>query len=109
MREGLGMRVPIFCVAHGSRRGWEALCLDFDIAVQGDSFEEVRHNLEDAVRTYVEDAMQEDEPHRSRLLNRRAPLGIRLLWAARLFFATALARRDRDRTSTIEFPVSCPA
>jgi predicted RNase H-like HicB family nuclease len=103
------MRVPFFCVAHGSDQGWEALCLDFDISVQGSSFEDVRHSLEDAVRTYVVDALKEDEPHRSRLLNRRAPLGIRLLWAARIFFATVLARRGRDRTAALEFPVSCPA
>jgi hypothetical protein len=109
MREGPVLRAPFFCVAHGSSRGWEALCLDFDISVQGHTFEEVRCGLEDAVRTYVEDALKEDEPHRSRLLNRRPPLGIRLLWAARIFLTMAFARRGRDRTSTVEFPVSCPA
>jgi hypothetical protein len=109
MREHPPVPVPFFCVARGSPQGWEALCLDFDISVQGRSFEEVRRGLEEAVRTYVEDASKEEEPHRSRLLKRRAPLGIRLLWAARIFLAMARARRDRDRTATVEFPVSCPA
>jgi hypothetical protein len=100
---------PALCVARPSGSGWEALCLDFDIGVQGQSFVDVQCKLEDMVTSYIEDALQEEEPHRSRLLHRRTPLGVRLLWGVRIFLATVFGRRDGERPSSIEFPIQCPA
>ena len=47
------------CYATGDSGGWEAICVDFDIAVQGKSFEEVFQELKVAIREYVESAKQE--------------------------------------------------
>jgi hypothetical protein len=102
------MAHDILCVARGRGDRWEALCLDFDIAVQGRSFDEVRSMLSDAVTSYIADAEGEAEPARSKLLQRTVPLHVRLLWAWR-FFRTALSGTSRDGDSAVGFPVECPA
>jgi hypothetical protein len=98
----------LVCVAHGHAQSWEALCLDFDLAVQGQSLAEVRDALEHAIIDYIDTARAESEPARSRLLNRRAPFWIRLGWAFR-FFTRTISGKNRDSDSTIGFPVSCHA
>lgn len=72
------------CMA--ARRGsyWVAFCLDFDLAVQGDSLEEVRRRLEAQISEYVYDALVgEDRAHAQALLTRKAPLRLWLqyYWA----------------------------
>jgi hypothetical protein len=67
----------LLCSAEGMGNQWQALCLDFDIAVQGGSFAEVQLSLGDAINDYVEAAEQEDEPARAALLNRRTPVWLR--------------------------------
>jgi len=104
------MQSQILCVAHPSAAGgWEALCLDFDIAVQAATFDEAKDTLQYAVATYVEDAMKEEEPDKSRLLNRRAPLWVRLMWGWRLFLDAVRDGRDHGKNVTVGFPVTCPA
>jgi hypothetical protein len=98
-------REPL-CVARGGGERWEALCLDLDLAVQGRSFDEVRALLEEAVNTYMEDARAEAEPARARLLARRVPLHVRLLWAWR-FFKAALYGRTPGGDSAVWLPVVC--
>lgn len=97
-------------IARGRGDDWEAFCLDFDLAVQGRSFEEVRKSLVRAIELYLEAALSEPEPLRSRLLARRAPFLVRLMWACRVFWSalsTHATHRDRN-PSTVEF-LACPA
>lgn len=94
----------IQCHAHRSGDGWEAFCPAFDIAVQGGTFLEVRAVLEDAINTYVETAIAEPEPSRSRLLARRAPWYMRLAWAWRgLSAVLCSSAADRDGHAGITF------
>ena len=65
--------IDTLCVARWRRDQWEAFCLDFDIAVQGQSFDEVRVLLSEAVATYLQDAEAEGEPTRTTLLRRSVP------------------------------------
>jgi predicted RNase H-like HicB family nuclease len=95
------------CFARGREGDWEAICLDFDIAVQGVSFNEAREALEDAVASYVEAARQEDAQTRERLLNRRAPLRVALLWSIRVLASAWRARSNGEAAAS--FPVACPA
>jgi hypothetical protein len=93
---------------HGDR--WEAFSLDFDLAVEGTSFADVQASLAQAIQMYLQAALAEPEPIRSRLLNRRAPFRVRLAFAWRLFRATLsghAGRRERA-SDTFEF-VACPA
>jgi hypothetical protein len=100
--------VYLLCVAHGGGQEWEAFSLDFDLAVQGNSFEEVKGSLETAIRNYVEAAMAQPEPARTQLLNRRVPLRTKLLWWWRIARWAFFDRRP-TKESTVGFPVPCPA
>jgi predicted RNase H-like HicB family nuclease len=64
-------------MAEGRDDRWWAICLDFDIAVQGESFPEVRDSLHEAIDAYLDRAsdLPEDEP--AQLLQRRAPWHLR--------------------------------
>ncbi|NEV64147.1 type II toxin-antitoxin system HicB family antitoxin [Thiorhodococcus minor] len=54
---------------------WVALCLDFDLAAQGETFEDAKAKLDAMIDDYVRDAWEgEDQPFAESLLNRRAPL-----------------------------------
>ncbi|BBU62095.1 hypothetical protein MSC49_20300 [Methylosinus sp. C49] len=99
----------LLCFAHGRAGEWEGVCLEFDLAVQGRSFNEVREALEDAVRDYVAAASDEDEATRTKLLNRRAPLWVFLSWTARVVWSARRHWRAGDGDTSASFPVACPA
>lgn len=81
------------CYAEGQDGDWEAICLDFDIAVQGDSFLEVFQSLNKAIGLYLEATTALSEPDRARLLNRSAPFGVKLKFLA-LAIRSLLGGRD---------------
>ena len=66
------------CYAWGKPGDWEALCVDYDLAAQGDSFEEVRSELADAVETYLDYVSELPENEQRAFLSRKAPLNLRL-------------------------------
>lgn len=96
------------CFAHGRDTDWEAICVDLDIAVQGESFEEVRALLREAIQTYIEDACQEPPEVRDRLLSRTAPWHVRLGLAAKVVVYT-LFEKSRKREVQASFGLPCPA
>lgn len=106
MADMSGVRDAYFSVIYGHGGRWEGLCLDLDIAVEGRSLSEVKSLLSEAVSTYIADALKEDEPTRSALLNRKVPLRVRLYWAAMLALAT-LRGTNRDDDMTVRYPVPC--
>ena len=71
------MRI-LHCYASGRDGDWEGICLDLDIAVQGESFEDVLRSLHDAVSLYLETVVTLPEKQQTHLLHRPAPLGVRL-------------------------------
>ena len=90
--------------AWGGRDGWEAICVEFDIAVQGGSHEEVRQLLEEAVNGFVKyvNALPEGDD-RNRLSNRRIPWYLHLklwlthrLWKFRSILMFFQEPRQRD-------------
>jgi predicted RNase H-like HicB family nuclease len=98
----------IYGVAHGRNGQWEAFSFDFDLAVQGHSFEEVSDRLHEAVKTYIATAMEQPEPARSKLLQRTAPLRVRAVWTLKIALWT-MFHKKRTEESAFGFPVSCPA
>lgn len=84
----------VTCYAWGVPGDWEALCVDFDLAAQGKSLEEVRRELGDAIECYLESVMDGPAEERRRFLNRKAPLTLRLRLALlhRAFTLTASLR-----------------
>lgn len=100
--------LTLYCVARGHDSEWEAFCLDFDLAVQGRSADEVVGRLKTAIRSYVQTAMQEPEPTRTQLLTRRVPFLTRLLWRVRVAHWALLGSKLAEE-STFGFPVPCHA
>lgn len=96
------------CFARGVPGDWEATCVDLDIAVQGRSFEEVKSLLDEAVHSYVEDACAEDPETARALLNRRAPLPVRVRLAGS-YLVHLLTRKDGDREYKAGFDLPCHA
>jgi hypothetical protein len=86
------MRRVVRCYAEGHEGQWEAYCLDFDLAVEGRSFEDVYHSLNRAVAEYLEYAQSLPAEEQARFLGRRMPLWSRLAFAARLAATTLLPR-----------------
>jgi predicted RNase H-like HicB family nuclease len=68
----------LHCYAEGRDGDWEAICLDLDIAVQGHSFEDVSTSLREAISLYLETVADLEPKERQALLNRSAPLKVRL-------------------------------
>ena len=64
--------------AWGKPGDWEALCVDLDLAAQGENYEEVRRELGDAIETYLGYAADLPEDEQARFLKRKATLRLRL-------------------------------
>jgi hypothetical protein len=102
------MQRNVLCFAHGSPGEWEAICLDYDLAAQGRSFDEVKALLERAIAAYVESAMREEPPARDALLRRRAPFWVRVGYVMRFLWA-AIRHRSHGAESNAGFLIPCPA
>lgn len=76
--------ITVRCLAERDPSGWEILCLDFDIASQGDTLEAAITNMREAIDLYLGRVAELPENERRRFLHRRAPLPLRLrfLWLA---------------------------
>ena len=74
----------LYCYAENRGNGWEAICLDVDVAVQAGTLHEVVHELDGALDLYFESVMDLPEAEQARFLNRAAPWSLRLkfLWHA---------------------------
>ena len=86
------------CYAERKQDQWQAFCVDFDLAVQGDTFEEVYASLDQAVHDYVQRVAELPEPDRSHLLGRRAPFGSRVAFLAAVIRTALRAHGRGDET-----------
>ena len=57
---------------------WEALCVDLDIAAQGETYDEAFEQLKGAIETYVEYVRALPQHEHLKFLTRRSPLTLRL-------------------------------
>lgn len=70
-------KLVLRCLLEQREGYWQAFCLDLNLAVQGDSEEEVRTKLHSQIFEYVHDALVgEDQKYADQLLNRKAPMSI---------------------------------
>lgn len=72
------MKDKATCYAWGRSGYWEAICVDYDLTAQGDSLEAVRLELGDAIETFLSRVRELPESEQARLLNRKAPLALRI-------------------------------
>ncbi len=102
------MHKKLTCYAVGNDEGWEAFCIDFDIAVQGMAFNDVHATLTDAICSYVEDAMQESPEQSHLLLNRQVPWHVR--WALKFkFWWSWLTNNGNSDGESAGFTIACHA
>ena len=95
------------CFAEERDAVWEALCVDLDIAVQGESFEQVYRDLRAAVEQYVAYVRTLPTNEQQRLLGRMAPFSLRWRFA-RAALALALTRSG-TRGGRAEFTLPAAA
>lgn len=77
------------CYAEQEGDYWVALCLDFNLAAQGDTFEEVKTKLDAMIAEYVYDALAgPDKQYAAQLLSRRAPF---IAWLKYFFLKFKIA------------------
>jgi predicted NBD/HSP70 family sugar kinase len=100
----------LLCFARGRPGEWEAICLDYDIAVQGRSFEEIERLLAISIDDYIESARQEAPEVRDRLLRRAAPIHVWLSYAIAFLWHNCCGRQRKtgDRLEH-SFQMPCPA
>lgn len=87
-------RMVLLCYAEGLGSAWEGICLNFDLAVQGTSVNDVMSKLEAAIREYLEYAHSLPEAEQKRFLSRRVPWYVTLKVAFRTLSASLCHRRD---------------
>jgi hypothetical protein len=77
-------------------RTWFGICIDLNLAAEGDSFEEVRGKLHAMIHDYLAEALTVDGQYIGDLIPRKAPVYFRvryhvIAWLAR--FRKAAVRR----------------
>ena len=95
------------CYAYGGGASWEAICVDLNVAVCGNSQQEVRASLRTAVDLYLETVATLPTAEQDGFLSRCAPWHTRAKLAI-LTWLSAL-RRDRSRSEAFIFQSQMPA
>ena len=101
------MDLKLKCYAYGGGASWEAICVDLNIAVCGNSQREVRASLRKAVGLYLETVAALPAVEQDGFLSRRAPWHTRAKLAM-LTWLSAL-RSGRDRSEAFIFQPQMPA
>jgi predicted NBD/HSP70 family sugar kinase len=101
------MTQKLFCFARGRVGDWEAICLNYDIAVHGRSFDEVSKLLEISIEDYVESAVKESPEAARRLLERSVPLHVLLSYIVAFLWHNLRGGKDDDRLEH-SFQMPCP-
>lgn len=87
---------------------WQAFCLNYDLAAQGESFEEVKSKISEMILDYLDDALDgDDKAFADQLLQRSAPWW---MWAKYrgIRFLCKLNRIKDDFCSRIPFDEVVP-
>jgi predicted RNase H-like HicB family nuclease len=90
-------RHVVICYAEGHEGAWEAFCLNFDLSVQGKTFQEVYDKLAEALELYLQGVFSLPEADQKRLLKRRAPLSAWAGFLLRMFKIVFTKRDDKLR------------
>ena len=96
------MEQSLLCCVEGTEDGkWEALCLNYDLSVEGESIDDALHNIVKAVDDYLEYVETLPQKEQSRFLRRGVPYFYKMkifYWAiCALIFHKANERLQRGR------------
>ena len=90
------------CYVHGKGSEWEAICTDLDISVQGDSFEDAKSLLNEALVGFFEVLERDSEADQRRFLKRKSPLWLRSLYYWRLVLFRLCDKQSLQKKHTHE-------
>ena len=100
-------RRMLHCYAEGRPGQWEGFCIDFDLAVQGASLDEVKTKLHEQIELYIATAFDlPNEADRTRLLTRQAPLWFRVRVWWRMLTALNNGSADRKQRAVYDCPLN---
>ena len=74
------------CYAYADGNEWEAICVNFDVVVNANSFEEVTASLIHSLRLFAETVSELPPEERRRFLERRTSWHVRTRLAVMAFF-----------------------
>jgi hypothetical protein len=97
-------QMVLLCYAEGVGDAWEGICLDFDLAVQGTSSQDVIAKLDAAIRDYLEYVHTLPEAEQKRFLSRRVPWYVGLNVALKMLFVSLCHRRDTKGRHSYSVP-----
>lgn len=80
---------------------WKAICIDLDIAAQGHTSAETQQLIVEMIESYIEEANSYPSDVRNKLLNRKAPLHLRICLPLKFFIASMFANRSRGDKMSI--------
>ena len=87
----------IWCYAEGKPGEWEALCMNFDLSVQGGSFDEVCRDLKEAISMYLDYVGKLPKEEQKQFLNRKAAISLRLKFILTLLLLDIFKTREDDK------------
>lgn len=96
------------CYAYSNGDRWHAICTDLDIAVDGESYQEVEAALDICIGMYLKSISELPEQDRRQLLTRRAPWHVRA-WLAGSTWAHQLKRANDRRARSFLLESQAPA
>lgn len=84
------------CYIKQEENSWVAVCLDLNLAAQGDNQRDAKQKLEAMIITYVHEAMTVDREYADQLLSRKAPWTEWVKYYA--FYLLSVLRKNHPHT-----------
>ena len=96
------MSLSFRCFAYRSRQSWEAICADLDIAVFGDTINEVVAYLEICIQMHLEGVYELPPGEQDPLLVRRSPWYVWIKLAVVTWLSGPHDKEERARRFTVD-------
>ena len=96
------------CYARKDGDVYVAVCIDLNLAFQGDTVEAARKGLDTLIHEYLQDAIEHNREHLADLIDRPAPLNLRMryYWIAFRQWAREVRGRAPERKEALLFKES---
>ena len=96
------MTLELRCYAYRDGQGWEAICVDLDLATFADSRDEVQESLAACIEMYLERVAELPVDEQSRFLVRKSPWHLRAKLALMTWFSGLRGSADGSWGFTFE-------
>lgn len=106
IRRGTKMDFSVRCYAYGSGSDWQAICVDFNIAVGGESLQEARDSLNSCIQMYLERVAELPKNEQAQFLNRKSPWHVRIRLACMAWLSSL---RSHSAFQEFSIPSHFPA